>query len=66
MEDIQSGVSRLRVTVPKVHTEFGKNTIRFVGSTLFNKYADQFDLNINTKSFKTKIKKLLVSQYNVN
>ena len=63
IEDILSGVSRLRITVPKVHTEFGKNTIKFIGSTLFNKYADQFDLNITIKSFKTKIKKLLVSQY---
>ena len=63
IEDILSGVSRLRIAVPKVHTELGKNTIKFIGSTLFNKYADQFDLDITIKSFKTKIKKLLVSQY---
>ena len=62
-EDIQSGVRRLRILVPKVDTDFGKRTVKFAGSTLFNNYADQFDLNMNTKSFKTKIKKLLYSQY---
>ena len=62
-EDIQSGVRRLRIIVPKVDTDFGKRTVKFAGSTLFNNYADQFDLNMNTKSFKTKIKKLLYSHY---
>ena len=62
-EDIQSGVRRLRILVPKVDTDFGKRTVKFTGSTLFNNYADQFDLNMNTKSFKTKIKKLLYSHY---
>ena len=63
IEDIESGMSRLKILVPKVDTDFGKNTVKFIGSTLFNRYAEQFDLNINTKSFKTKIKKLLFSQY---
>ena len=63
IEDIQSGVSRLRISVPKVDTDFGKKTVKFIGSSLFNRYADQFDLNMTAKSFKTKIKILLFSQY---
>ena len=62
-EDIQSGESRLRMKVPKCNTEFGKNTVKFQGSELFNTYSDQFDLNVNTKTFKNKIKILLFSQY---
>ena len=63
IEDIKSGVNRLRVLVPKVDTDFGKYTVKFVGSTLFNKYRNQFDLDISTKSFKGKIKKLLFVRY---
>merc|ERR1739842_104788 len=62
-EDIQSGESRLRMKVPKCNTEFGKNTVKFQGSELFNTYSDQFDLNVNTKTFKNKIKILLFAQY---
>ena len=49
--------------VPKVDTDFGKYTVKFVGSTLFNKYRNQFDLDISAKSFKGKIKKLLFARY---
>ena len=63
VEDIKSGVNRLRISVPKVDTDFGKCTVKFIGSTLFNKYKNQFDLNLNTKSFKNKIKKLLIAKY---
>ena len=63
VEDIKSGVNRLRILVPKVDTDFGKYTVKFIGSTLFNKYKNQFDLNLNTKSFKNKIKKLFIVKY---
>ena len=63
IENIQSGESRLRMLIPSHTTVIGEQTVKVQGSKLFNTFIDQVDLNVNTKTFKTKIKKLFVNSY---
>ena len=59
-EDFLEEVTRFRLKIPHYRTNIGENTVKVQGVKLFNKYVNQVDLNLNTKTFKKRIKNIIL------
>ena len=59
-EDFLEEVTRFRLKIPPYRTNIGENTVKVQGVKLFNKYVNQIDLNLNTKTFKKRIKNIIL------
>ena len=59
-EDLLEEVTRFRLKIPPYRTNIGENTVKVQGVKLFNKYVNQIDLNLNTKTFKKRIKNIIL------
>ena len=59
-EDFLEEVTWFRLKIPPYRTNIGENTVKVQGVKLFNKYVNQIDLNLNTKTFKKRIKNIIL------